>query len=193
LASEQRLYRTSCADTSSPLRQVEIVSHLIQLHLDLSSLGASAPILVPKLHPFAVILRQDCDLEQDYRARHDQNRPDKMVPNVLFCEVPTAQGIRTVGSVNSGMWSKIKVNKDERYQFLQGIESSDDVLGQGLPELCIDFKRFFTIPTDEVYKRIEIGEAKRRCVLVSPYLEHLSNRFAYFLARIALPVEHFTE
>ena len=39
----------------------------------------------------------------------------------------------------------------------------------GIPELGVDFKRYFTIPTDEIYKRIEKGEVRRRCVLMSPY------------------------
>lgn len=63
----------------------------------------------------------------------------------------------------------------------------------GLPELGIDFKKIFTIPTDEIYQRIALGQVKRRAVLVSPYLEHLSSRFAYFLSRIALPQEHLSE
>jgi hypothetical protein len=68
-----------------------------------------------------------------------------------------------------------------------------DRLQEGLPELAIDFKRYFTVPTDEVYRRIELGEARRRCLLISPYLEHLSSRYAYFLSRIALPVDHASE
>ena len=52
-------------------------------------------------------------------------------------------------------------------------------IGEGMPELGIDFKRYFTIPTDEVYFRIR-AEAQRRSRLRSPYLEHLSNRFYSF-------------
>jgi hypothetical protein len=57
----------------------------------------------------------------------------------------------------------------------------------------IDFKRYFTIPADETYRRVELGEAQRRCVLQSPYLEHLSSRFAYYLSRVALPLDHVSE
>ena len=76
---------------------------------------------------------------------------------------------------------------------MQKVDATCDGLQQGLPELTIDFKRYFTIPTDEVYKRIEISETKRRCVLVGPYLEQLSSRFAYFIGRVALPEDHFSE
>jgi hypothetical protein len=66
-------------------------------------------------------------------------------------------------------------------------------LNEGLSELAIDFKKYFTLPIEELYRRIEIGEAQRRCVLVSPYMEHVCNRFSYFLSRIALPFDHASE
>lgn len=53
----------------------------------------------------------------------------------------------------------------------------------------IDFKRFFTIATDEVYARLE-QEAQRRCVLEPIYAAQLSDRFAHFQARVALPDEY---
>ena len=94
---------------------------------------------------------------------------------------------------NKKLWDHIRINKDERYHFLQKVEPPDDALGQGLPELGLDFKRYFTVPTDEVYRRVELSEAQRRCFLASPYLEHLSSRFAFYLSRVALPEDHLSE
>jgi len=54
------------------------------------------------------------------------------------------------------------------------------------PELGIDFKRYFTLPTAEVYYQIQ-RQAARRCCLRSPYLEHLSTRFHAYQQRLALP------
>jgi hypothetical protein len=135
-------------------------------------------------------------LEQDFKVRLMGNPSDKLLPNVLFCNLAKAEDLRGTAAttgINSEMWKRISQNKDERYHFLQAVDGSCDALQIGLPETGIDFKRYFSIPTDELYKRIEIGEAKRRCILVSPYLEHLSNRFAHFLSRIALPEDHFSE
>jgi hypothetical protein len=174
-----------------PLRQGEILSDLVQVHLKLDSLrGEGTPEHALKVHPLTVVLSQDCDLEQDFKARAATVAADKTIPNILFCEVITAERLRDSGGVNSTIWARIRTNKDERYQFLQKVEAADDALGQGLPELGIDFKRYFTVPADEVYWRVQIGEAKRRCVLVSPYLEHLSSRFASYLSRVALPQDH---
>lgn len=65
--------------------------------------------------------------------------------------------------------------------------------GEGAPELVIDFKRYFTLPTGELYRWIALGETRRRCRLRSPYMEHLSSRFAYFLSRVALPEDYRSE
>ena len=73
---------------------------------------------------------------------------------------------------------------------MQCVPKTLDQRGEGLPELGMEFKRYFSLPTAEVYHRIQIGQAKRRCFLLSPYLEHFCTRFHYFNNRIALPEEY---
>jgi hypothetical protein len=166
------------------------------LRVKLSTLGADND-WVEVTHPIALILTQDCDLEQDFHVRNPETKPsDKLIPSVLLCQVFTAVELRgdpKQGGKGSEMWKRISQNKDERYHFLQKIEPWSDRLNEGLPELAIDFKKYFTLPTEELYRRVEIGEAQRRCVLVSPYMEHVCIRFSHFLSRIALPVDHVSE
>jgi hypothetical protein len=186
-------YRVTAPDAASPLRQGEILSNLHQFRLDPDSLGDHARGKT-RTHPFAVIMSQDCDLDQDFRTRSEGKSSPNLIPNILFCEVATAHELfNVIRQTNRKLWDRIKINKDERYQFLQKIEAACDRLNQGLPELALDFKRYFSLPTDEVYRRIEFGEAMRRCVMVSPYLEHLSSRFASYLSRVALPEDHVSE
>ena len=52
--------------------------------------------------------------------------------------------------------------------------------------LGLDFRRIFTMPTPEVYRRIEIGEAHRHCYLSPVHRDHLSNRFYGYHMRVAL-------
>ena len=192
--SPSPIYRPSMPGSGSSLRQGEILSNVPQFRFDAATLGIAAPSGEPMYHPYALILSQDCDLEQDFNVRQKQIASDKLLPSVLFCEVATAEELfGRVKTIGSKLWERIRINKDERYHFLQKAEADSDALRQGLPELGIDFKHYFTIPTDEIYKRIELGEAKRRCILVSPYLEHLRSRFAYFLSRVALPENHISE
>lgn len=174
------------------IRQGEILSNLVQFNLNLKALKNGEFEADEITHKFVIVLSQDCDCEQDYRVR-SQAEGTGPVPNILFCEARLAEEIKYPGdggNIGSSLWKVIKQNKNERYQFLEGVPADFDLTGEGLPELTLDFKRYFTLPTDEVYHRINIGEAARRTKLVSPYLEHLSARFAYFAQRVALPNDH---
>ncbi len=185
----QPIYAKSDAGDDWFLAQGEIVTNIIHAHIDLAHFGSSPQFMTLATHPFAIILSQGCDLEQDYNARQGRVSADKAIPTVLFCELETAEELRR-NVVQSAIWNRIKQNLDERYHFFQMVEQDFDLQGEGLPELGSDFKRIFAIPTDEVYHRIKSGEAQRRCHLGSPYLEHFCSRFANFLSRVALPLQH---
>jgi hypothetical protein len=176
------------------LCQGEILSDLVQAKLAQESVGAKEGVTVHwKLHPWAIIMSQDCDLDLDFKARSGQAKEDKLLPNVLFCEMISAEELSVPSEwMNSRIWDRVKRNKDERYQFLQRVQPATDALGEGLPELGIDFKRYFTIPTEEVYIQLK-QKTRRRCKLVSPYLEHLCVRFSFYQCRVALPSEHVSE
>lgn len=188
---------TPCA-SEGPLRQGEILCDLIQLRLDVASMDAAEPLIHPFKHPYAIVASQDCDLDWDYKARYVgiENPQDKLIPNILFCEMFTAEELKGLGGERaqtikgSNLWNPIRNNKNERYHFLQSADKTEDALNEGMPELGIDFKRYFTIPANEVYTRIASKEALRRCRLISPYLEHFSTRFAYYQFRVALPADH---
>jgi hypothetical protein len=198
LSGTQKYIQTS---TDEPLRQGEIITQLIQFKINLDTVGTENLAVDPVMHPYAIIVSQDCDLDWDYKARETNGQNHKKLPNILFCEVTTFADLTqlllaldgTEKLKKSRTWAKAKQNKDERYHFLEKVEKAQDVLRIGLPELGVDFKRYFTIPADEVYLRIQIGEAQRRCRLTSPYLEHFTSRFYYFQSRVALPEEHYSE
>ena len=182
-------------------RQGEILSDIVQVHLSLESLtpGAAEVSLEEQLHPHALILTQDCDLDWDFKARasttigFDANSDEKetnkrlakLVPNVLFCELTTVDDLKP-RLAGSDILRRIRSNLDERYHFFPSIPASGDCVDKGLPELVADFKRVFSIPTDELYLRLGAG-IRRRCIPRSPFLQHLSSRFGYFCLRVALP------
>lgn len=170
------------------LHQGEILSDLIRFRLDAMTIGEENPKFLEVKCPFAVVLTQACDLAQHYA---DIQNPSPQLPNVLFCQLSTATELSTPSpTMNKKIWDKVRKNKDERYHFLEAIPSDCDACGQGLPEMGIDFKRYFTLPIEEVYLRIKAKHLRRRSVLCSPYLEHLSSRFAYFMSRVGLPRDH---
>lgn len=183
----------SSSPSNGPLRQGELIANLKQYPLSIESVGSEAQATVDEqIIPFSIILSQDCDLDLDYQARNGLNdvRPDKKIPNVLLCEVSLADEVlRPQEGMATTIKNNIIQNKHERYQFLQQVGQSEDAFGEGLAAMVVDFKRYFTIPTTEIYKRLAL-HARRRCYLNSPYLEHLATRFAYFQMRVALPQNH---
>ncbi len=189
------------SDPHSALRQAELLSNVIETVVDVNTMTSASPGIRFKIHPFAFVISQDCDLDWDFAARNSNSKIDRLIPNILFCELRSAEELAQEivdkeGSKNSNksrQWARLKINKDERYHFFESVEQEQDLLGQGVGELVSDFKRYFTVPTRDVYARILNGETLRRCHLLSPYLEHLSSRFAYFQSRVALPEDHISE
>lgn len=162
----------------------EILSHVIERQVTIAEEAFS---LAEVEHPFAVIVSQDCDLEQDARARSDldidaKQRGNALVPHVLLLVASAAEHARGA-AVSSKHWDRVKQNKDERFQFLCRASAS-------VPALVIDFKRFFSFPTEELLRVIGRGEVQRGPRLTTPYAEHLAVRFGFFIQRVGLNVEH---
>ena len=180
---------------SGVLRQGEIVSEVVQVHIRAESLDSRSEDLdlEEKAHPYALILTQDCDLDWDFKARattpenaaQENKRQAKLVPNILLCELSTVDSLKP-RLAGGDVLRRIRSNQDERYHFLPSVTPSGDLIGEGLPELVADFKRVFCIPTDELYLRLNIG-MRRRAILENPFLHHLSSRFGYYCLRVALP------
>lgn len=181
------IYRPS--PNNGQLYQGEVVSNVVQARLEIESVGQTENVQVSySIHPYAIVLTQDCDLESDYLRRTGGRPNSPGVPSILFCEVAEAATFRA--GVGGDIWRRLTQNKDERYQYLRDVEPEADAIKQGIPALVIDFKRYFSIPTDEVLRRLEIGELRRRACLESPYREQLATRLFYFQFRVALIEEH---
>ena len=95
--------------------------------------------------------------------------------------------------MNSKEWNLVKSHRHERFYFFEKIPSECDLEQEGLPELTADFKKVFGIDSATLYRQIELGTAKRRTVLASPYLEHFSRRYYCFQGRVALPSQYESE
>lgn len=156
--------------------------------------------------PYAVVMSQDCDVDLDYKKRNEEKellktfnfdehsdkfRPvhDKFLPTILVCPAYGADDF-FAGNHIKGWYmksngvkevEKIKNNNEmNRYHYLPQDTS------MGVTDLVIDFKHFFTIPTDIAYKQ------RKESYLVSIselFREGLSQRFANYLSRFGLPFE----
>lgn len=182
--------------TTGPLRQGEILTDVIQRRRSFRSLSLATPEIDEIRHPYSIVVTQDCDLEQDHTARTgttpQKNPNDKLIPNLLLVQAVTV--VELIAGLPKGkdILRRVVQNKDERYHVFEKVVPTQDALGQGLPALGADFKRYFTVPTDELYAQLGSG-ARRRTQLNSTYLEHFGQRFAAYLSRVALPKEHQVE
>jgi hypothetical protein len=177
----------------SRLHSGEILCNLVQVQQQIESIEKDiekAATLVETVHPFVVVLTQDCDLEWDFDARSKGEASLSRLKNVLFGEAVETIQFRQSLPPGKDIWKRIIQNKDERYHCLEAVPADVDAVSTGIPSIAIDFKRYFTISTDEVYKRIAIAQATRRSRLITPYAEHLASRFFYFQLRIATPRNH---
>lgn len=152
-------------------------------------------------HPYAVVLTQDCDLAQDFRDRRalssaeEFKKSHRAIPTIFLLEVSTAMELKHDPRryLNSKEMQQVVRNNHLRYHFIEKTPQESDLAGEGLPELGLDFKRYFTIPTDVLYAQIEKGMCQRRTVLETPYEQHLTQRFSAYFARVALPQDYESE
>jgi len=120
---------------------------------------------------YAIVLTQDCDLEQDWNANirkvceEGAQRDDKILRHILLAPCYVEFG-------------KVRDNKHIRYHYLPHQD------GLPLPDLVIDFKHYFTVERDLFYAQLK---EYRICSLKLLFREALSQRFAAYLARIGIP------
>lgn len=176
------------------LRQCEILSGVTLYHVKADSLTAEELVFEALTLPLVMVVSQDCDLDWDWKNRFGEPRnANKALPSVLLLRVDEAQPRYDEGGAVRSGWKQIQQNKNDRYQFFQQVRPDDDVQRQGLPELLVDFKSYYAVPTDVLYASLRAQQTRRRCALTAPYLQHLAQRFGAFQGRVALPLDHQSE
>lgn len=190
---ERAIYQAS--DKGSSLRQGEIVTGVVQYNPVINEIPKELQDLsfTPIIHPYAIVITQDCDLDWDYKARRTNNNPAKLLNSIILCEIDTAAAIRNTDGMNSKEWGLVDTHRHERFYFFEKISPESEAENEGLPELTADFKRVFGIDASTLYRQIELGMVKRRAILASPYLEHFSRRYHSFHGRVALPSQYESE
>jgi hypothetical protein len=178
------------------IRQCEILSGVIQTGVSPDAIGVPGPVqLLTVRHAWVLVLSQDCDLDWDHALRQqDADVPghNKELPNILLCHAYTIDEIHDRPQVKSDILRRIRQNQDERFHTLDEVPAELDREGIGIPELILDFKRYFTIPTAELYGRMSLNAdhaeaARRHAFLISPFRDEVARRASAFHARIALP------
>lgn len=178
------------ATAEGQLWQGEILRNIIQVNQRIDTIGSGqSPVIQEVEHPFAVIFTQNCDLERDFEQRSKNFSGAPTLANVLFCDAMPASSLKALVPPGKDIWKRIIQNNDDRYQCLEAF-TDPSLTSEVCPALGIDFKTYFSVPTEEVHLRIRLGQAQRICRLISPYSEHLARRFYNFHSRVAIPQNH---
>ena len=181
------------APSGSAIRQCEVLSEAPQLIARTETIGTEAVTYDFRIHSWVMVLTQDCDCDWDYTARSGPDEIEghgKEVPNLLVCEALLEEELRARKSVNADLWRRIRGNQDERYHTIPEVPNSLDAKGEGVPVLVLDFKRCFSIPTSEIYRRIELNDPEglqRRSFMLPPFRDQVSTRAFAYHARVATP------
>lgn len=144
--------------------------------------------------PLAMILTQECDLEQNLNERNRNNVKadekflhDKYLVSLLCAPIYNAQHLflgehlsfLEIQTTKKGKEQKnyIMSNRDPRYHYFEFEESTR------LVPSVIDFKHYFSVSLEILEAKI----ANRICSIKPIYREYISQRFANYLSRIGLP------
>lgn len=174
-----------------PLRQCEIIENLLEIFPIRSEDAvlrddSSAPPVVRRMHPRAVIVTQDCDLNWDWQTKQEEApNPGKLLNHIQFCPLYQHDEIRWDRGFNSKLWERVTSNQDERYhQFLEASVGEDD--RSTLPILYADFKNVFSLACDFVYWQVSSGFAVRRALINNRYGLDFIHRLFSYLSRVAV-------
>ena len=186
--------------TSSALRQGEIISDVYELQpqhppTQISS-DESNVTVQPIYHPRLIVITADCDLLWDYEARIkiqkeqqsiniEERENASIMPHVLLCELYEQAELRA-RVTGSDLWKRIRQNQDERYHHLPSASVGNPRVSE-LPDLYLDFKKAFSLPTNHLYEALDSSLIGRVAVMPPVYLHDLMHRFYSFLGRVGVP------
>jgi hypothetical protein len=142
--------------------------------------------------PYIIILSQACDLRGMHEVRNKNGKSTKQMISVLSAPLFDKSKVQDGSylseiidkeiTIEKGFTSKEKkiIESDfhYRYHFLNFEENFN-----GVPDAVIDFKQYFTLNIDSLYKNIE----NRICTLEPIFKEQVTLKFSTFLNRVAIP------
>jgi hypothetical protein len=160
-------------------RQGEILSAVTQ-----SDYNSESGEIESETHEHIILVQQDCDLLQDHNKFSENST--NILNSILALPLVTEDKLRPQ-LAGSDIMRRIRVHQQERYHQLPAASQEMDLQSEGLPELFVDFRIWFSLSPRELKFQISSSGARRRCFLNSPYKEHFQNRFCGYLQRVALP------
>jgi len=173
--------------TSKRICQGDILREIDVIDWDINDTSGDYEISNTNL-PYIIVMTQDCDLEWDFNNRSElaAKTQDKYLHTVLACPAYNAsefkKGVHLAGLTmnpwGGDLYKKIKHQNNTRFHYLEQNQALQ------VPQLVVDFKHYYTIPRDALYKMY----VDHYLVTINTlFRESLSQRFSSYLSRIGLP------
>ncbi len=182
------LVRYSVALVDKELRQGEIIAGLVNYVVKADPANAGKVITSGVQIPYSIAATPDCDLLHSFHAIRD-GRPER-INGVLFFEAEEAGSAKKKLNFGRKEWDLVRSNRWEGFHLLSGFQAECDTLGEQIPDILIDFKRYFMLPTEEIYRQCKSTvepKATRRCYLGDLWREQMQQRAMSFMQRVGTP------
>lgn len=134
---------------------------------------------------FAIIVSPDCDIERNWDARQSETKPELRAFTFL---IGIDAGDRSL--IKKDVWNRIKKADHSAYHAIEECPAAYDLEGKLIPPLAFSFRHLFSVPAEAVYQGLSDGTIRRRTQLLSPYRDHLIQRFCSYYGRVALEKNH---
>lgn len=170
--------------------QGDILKDIMFVEWDLLGPDPSDVSYITNNLPYIIVLSQDCDLDHDYKNRHNEcaEKQDAYLQSILVCPAYLAEDLKAgvhlkgfdliMEKKGGDNYKKIQRNLDPRYHYLLGDPEFQ------MPNLIIDFKHYYTLPVNFLYR---IYGSRYVASLEELFRESLCQRFSFYLSRIGLP------
>jgi hypothetical protein len=139
--------------------------------------------LEKEVFSFAVVVTPDCDIETHEKLVRGGKQG---MYSYLLLPLVSRE------AVPSGKWSSAKNNSQPSTQVLEACDAKFDSKAIGLPALYSEFRWMLAVPPEHLYKNLELGTSIRRTQVCAPYRDHMQQRLAANLGRVALDRIHYT-
>ena len=140
---------------------------------------------------FSIVATPECDLLQDFKAL--SSGKTSQLREVLFFELSEPAVVKKQLGWGRDAWKRVETNTIDRFYYLREIEKEVDLIGEGIKhDLVVDFRRYFTLPSTEIYRQFAEAapapkKAQRRCRLTELWREDLQRKGMAYMQRVGLP------
>jgi hypothetical protein len=181
-------YNAYCPiDPNEELRQSEIISNLTYYSIEPNSDDPTQLDTAQGKVSYAIIATPDCDLLQAFKTPGGRS---PTLLSVLFFAMEEEAAMKQRVGYGSKEWKHVKQNEIDRFYFIHAVDAQNDLLGLGIPDAVVDFKRYFTLPPREVLRQCSSSgpaKANRRCRLTDMWRQDMQQRAMSYMQRVALP------